>query len=79
MYENKKILVLGMARSGYACSKILANLNSEVVLNDGKEESLLNGEQIKELKELGITCIFGIHPDDLLDSSFDYVNWDVKI
>lgn len=73
MYKNKKILVLGMARSGYACSKILANLNSEVILNDGKEESLLNKEQIKELKELGITCIFGNHPDNLLDSSFDYV------
>jgi len=73
MFENKKILVLGMARSGYACCKILAKLNCQVILNDGKEESLLNQEQIRELKDLNITCLFGTHPDCLLDESFDYV------
>lgn len=73
MYENKKILVLGFARSGYACAKILANLNTQVILNDSKEESLLNQDQIKELKDLGITCIFASHPDNLLDKTFDYV------
>ena len=73
MFTNKKILVLGMARSGYACSKILANLNNQVILNDGKEENLLNQNQIKELRDLNVNCIFGYHPDDLLDESFDYV------
>ena len=73
MFTNKKILVLGMARSGYACSKILAKLNSQVILNDGKEENLLNQNQIKELRDLNVNCIFGYHPDDLLDESFDYV------
>ena len=73
MFENKKVLVLGLARSGYACCKILRKLNCKVILNDGKEESLLNGEQIEEIKDLGVECIFGSHPDDLLDESFDYL------
>ena len=51
MFENKKILVLGAARSGIACSKILAKLNCEVILNDISDESLLNKEQINELEQ----------------------------
>ena len=73
MFQNKKILVLGAARSGTACCFKLVKLNNEVVLNDSKEESKLDGEKIKELKELGVKCVFGSHPDELLDETFDYV------
>ena len=31
MFENKKILVLGFARSGYEVSKVLIQRNNEVV------------------------------------------------
>ena len=34
MFENKKILILGMARSGYEAAKILLAKNNEVILND---------------------------------------------
>lgn len=73
MYLNKKILILGAARSGTACARILSKLNCEIILNDSKEENLLNQENIRELKELNVKCIFGYHPDDLLDNTFDYV------
>ena len=73
MFQNKKILVLGAARSGTACCFKLVKLNNEVVLNDSKEESKLDSEKIKELKELGVKCVFGLHPDELLDETFDYV------
>ena len=73
MFQNKKILVLGAARSGTACCFKLVKLNNEVVLNDSKEESKLDGAKIKELKELGVKCVFGSHPDELLDETFDYV------
>lgn len=73
MFQNKKILVLGAARSGTACCFKLIKLNNEVVLNDSKEESKLDSEKIKELKELGVKCVFGSHPDELLDETFDYV------
>ncbi len=73
MFENKKILILGLARSGYACCLKLVKLNCQIILNDVKKETELDKEQVAKLKELNIKCIYGSHPDDLLDSSFDYV------
>lgn len=70
MFQNKKILVLGAARSGISCASKLIELNNEVILNDMKETSNL---EIDKLKRKGVRCILGSHPDDLLDSSFDYV------
>ena len=70
MFENKKILILGLARSGVSAAKFLAK-NNEVVINDKVEkydESIL-----KELYNLGVKVILGSHPDDLLTEDFDYL------
>ena len=71
MFENKKIFILGMARSGYHAAKVLAKRNNEIVLNDAKEDQ--DKEKVKELEELGVKVILGSHPDDILDESFDYI------
>lgn len=73
MFENNKILVLGFARSGYEAAKFLAKRGNTVILNDAKEEEKQDKNKVEELKELGVNFIFGSHPDDLLDSSFDYL------
>ena len=73
MFQNKKILILGAARSGIACCKVLANLNNKIVLNDIKDEKDIKKEDIEKLKKLNVTCCFGVHPDDLLDDSFDFL------
>ena len=73
MFQNNKILILGMARSGYQAAKLLVNRGNDVYLNDGKDESKMDFSQVKELRELGVHLLFGSHPDDLLDSSFDYL------
>jgi len=73
MFENKKIFILGFARSGYEACKVLLKRGNKVLLNDAKEESLQNQDHVKELKELGANLIFGSHPDDILDESFDYL------
>ncbi len=73
MFENKKILILGFARSGYEAAKFLAKRGNIVILNDAKEEEKQDKDKVEELKKLGINFIFGSHPDDLLDSSFDYL------
>ncbi len=73
MFENKKILILGMARSGYACCKELVKHNCQIVLNDSKEESKLDKEKLEELRSLNIKVVLGSHPDNLLDESFDYL------
>lgn len=73
MFENKKILILGFARSGYEAAKFLAKRGNIVILNDAKEEEKQDKDKVEELKKLGVNFIFGSHPDDLLDSSFDYL------
>ena len=73
MFQNKKILILGFARSGYEAAKILIKRGNEVILNDAKSDDKLDKEQIQELKDMGVKLVFGSHPDDLLDSSFDYL------
>ena len=73
MFENKKIFILGLARSGYQAAKYLSERGNTIILNDGKEEEKMDPKQVKELKDLGVQLIFGSHPDDILDNSFDYL------
>ncbi len=73
MFQNKKILILGFARSGYEAAKVLIQRGNVVVLNDAKVEEQLDASQIEELRSLGVEFVFGSHPEDLLDSSFDYL------
>ena len=71
MFEDKKIFILGFARSGYEAAKLLAKKGNKVVLNDMKTEQ--DEEKVNELKKLGVEIILGSHPDDILDDSFDYL------
>lgn len=73
MFENQKILILGFARSGYEAAKFLIQRGNQVVLNDSKQEEFQDAEKVKELRVLGVEFVFGSHPDDLLDSTFDYL------
>ena len=73
MFKDEKILILGMARSGYEAAKVLISRGNEVVLNDNKSEDLQDKKQTEELKKIGVKLVFGEHPDDLLDDSFDYL------
>ena len=73
MFENNKILILGLARSGYSAAEILACRNNVVYLNDSRDESELDSAKIEKLRTLGVHLVFNNHPDDLLDSSFDYL------
>lgn len=70
MYDNKKMFILGMARSGYEVAKILAKHNCEILITDMKEQ---DEEKVTELKELGINLIITDKPEELLDDSFAYV------
>ena len=73
MFENKKILILGMARSGYEAAKYLSKNNNTIILNDGGSRDKQDQDKLKELESLGVTLIFDSHPDNLLDDSFDYI------
>ena len=70
MFENKKIFIFGMARSGYEAAKFLANYNNEIIVVDGKKQ---NDAHVKELEKLGVKVVITDNQIDLLDNSFDYM------
>ena len=73
MFENNKIFILGFARSGYDAAKVLIKRGNQVLINDGKAMQESDKDKVEELKQLGVEFYFGEHPDDLLDSSYDYL------
>ncbi len=70
MIENKKILILGMARSGTSIAKLLSKYNNDLTITDKVEqdESLIN-----ELKKLNIKVIITDKQEELVDDSFDII------
>ena len=70
MFENKKVFVLGMARSGYEVAKLLSKYNNKILVTDKKEQDV---NHIRELEELGVSFIQSDDPIALLDSSYDLV------
>ncbi|WP_099778535.1 UDP-N-acetylmuramoyl-L-alanine--D-glutamate ligase [Streptococcus suis] len=66
--KNKKVLVLGLAKSGESAARLLDKLGAIVTVNDGKpfEEN----PTAQSLLEDGIRVICGSHPLELLDEDF---------
>ena len=62
--EGKKILVVGVARSGIAAARLLVSRGATVTANDAKSESQL-GDSAEELRKLGIRLALGAHPENL--------------
>ena len=62
--EGKKILVVGIARSGIAAARLLVSRGATVTANDAKSESQL-GDSAEELRKLGIKLALGAHPESL--------------
>ena len=64
-WEGKKVLVVGMARSGVAASQLLRAYGAEVTVNDSKSEEEL-GDQLSSLQGLKLERRFGCGAMDLL-------------
>ncbi|WP_337098620.1 UDP-N-acetylmuramoyl-L-alanine--D-glutamate ligase [Paenibacillus sp. YIM B09110] len=63
-YEGKRVVVLGLARSGVSVAKVFHSLGAEVVVNDMKKRELC--PEADELAALGISVLCGYHPSDLV-------------
>jgi len=66
-YQGRRVVVLGLARSGVAVAELFHRRGANVVVNDKKERSLC--PEADPLSALGISVICGFHPDDLIDES----------
>lgn len=60
-FQNKRILVIGAARSGLAAAQYLAERGAEVFLNDLKKRDDLGAEVLAMCRQLGIQLLLGTH------------------
>ncbi|MCM3626446.1 UDP-N-acetylmuramoyl-L-alanine--D-glutamate ligase [Paenibacillus glycanilyticus] len=65
-YRDRRVVVLGLARSGVSVAKVFHALGAEVIVNDKKERDLC--PEADELTALGISVLCGYHPEDLVTS-----------
>lgn len=71
LYCHKKILVLGLAKSGVTAAALLHKLGAFVTVNDQKPFS--ENPEAQGLLEQGIKVICGEHPVELLDEGFELI------
>jgi UDP-N-acetylmuramoylalanine--D-glutamate ligase len=64
-YQGRRVVILGLARSGVAVAELFHKHGADVVVNDKKERSLC--PEADPLSALGISVICGEHPNDLID------------
>ena len=71
VFEHKRVLVIGLAKSGVAVAKLLLHQGAMVTVND--RIPLEENSDAKSLIEEGIRVLAGSHPVDLLEEHFDFV------
>lgn len=67
--KGKKVLVVGMGKSGKAAVQAMVKLGAEVSVQDNKEKEDLDPQLITFLRERSVKCYLGSQPDDM--SAFD--------
>jgi UDP-N-acetylmuramoylalanine--D-glutamate ligase len=63
-YQDKQVVVLGLARSGVAVAKLFQQCGASVTVNDQKKRS--ECPEADELEALGISVVCGGHPPELI-------------
>jgi len=65
---GKKVLVVGIARSGVAAARLLLSRGALVIANDAKPEAEL-GESAAQLREIGAMLSLGGHPESIFQNA----------
>ena len=71
MLIGKKVLVIGLAKSGRAAINLLYKLNATITVNEYKDTKDIPDYQ--EFIDKGIEMITGSHPEELFERDFDFV------
>lgn len=69
MFQGKKIIVLGAARSGISAAEILVKLGAEVTLTDITPLHQMPDSDRAALQQMDIRLVTGSHPETLLDGA----------
>lgn len=70
-WTGKRVLVLGLAKSGVAVAKLLHRLGAHVTVNDRKPRE--EAPEAAVLEALGIRVVCGGHPEGIVNDSLDLV------
>ncbi|NJP36446.1 UDP-N-acetylmuramoyl-L-alanine--D-glutamate ligase [Alkalicoccus luteus] len=68
-WKNRRVLILGLARSGTEAANLLHQLGAEVTVNDSL--AFERNELAQELDRLGIRTVCGSHPPELIEEMPD--------
>lgn len=71
MLTGKKVLVIGLARSGKAAIRLLHHLNATITVNEAKDAKDI--PEYQQYIDMGIEMVTGSHTDDLFERDFDFV------
>lgn len=71
-FNGKRVLVIGLARSGAAVARLLQKYGAQVTVNDRKAFEEL-GEEAENLQALGIEVIGGGHPEGIVHAGVDLI------
>ncbi|HHY91932.1 MAG TPA: UDP-N-acetylmuramoyl-L-alanine--D-glutamate ligase, partial [Firmicutes bacterium] len=63
-FSGKRVLVVGLARSGTAAAEVLARRGAHVVATDAKDEAALQ-QPVERLRRLGVELVLGAQPLEL--------------
>ena len=66
-YKNKKVLVIGMAKSGVSSAALLCALGADVTIYDVKRREDIPAELLKELDDYQYHDMLGIDPTDQVE------------
>lgn len=67
-FDNKRILVVGMGRSGIACARFLNDRGGRVTITDSADDDTLAASAV-ELRGRGIAVALGRHPAGLFEAA----------
>lgn len=63
--ENKKVLIVGMGKSGKAAAQAMAKLGAEVYVQDSKKEEDIEPQLLTFLQDRSVKCYWGTQPEDM--------------
>lgn len=70
-FKGKNILIVGLAKSGFAAAKLLHSFGANVAVNDRQPRE--GNAEAEMLEQIGISVECGGHPLSLLDDDFDFL------
>lgn len=69
-WYDKKVLILGLSKSGIAAAKYLSNKCANVYITESREEKPTDKDLLEELKKLDINVEMGGHSDKFIQDSY---------